>query len=151
MRFAITAAAGLLYATSALAQQPVVPPPGPLPMFAADLDQIHWTKLPGTPLDAAWLIGNGSEPGVYIQLVRWPPHTQLKAHSHPDDRYVVVLRGTFYHGFNDRFDEAKLEKRPSGTFFTEPKGVRHFGATRDEGTILYFVGHGPTALLNPEQ
>ena len=144
---AFTAAAGLLYATSAFAQPPVAPTPGPLPIFAVDL---HWTRLPGTLLEAATLAGSRSQPGLYIQLVRWPPHTNLKAHSHPDDRYAVVLRGTFYHGFGDGFDEANLEKRPSGTFFTEPKGVRHFGATKSEGAVLYFVGNGPTAIMDPE-
>lgn len=151
MRAAITAAAGLLYATSALAQQPVEPGSGPVAISAVELDQMHWTALAGTPLDATMLVGKGSEPGLYIQLVRWPPHTSLKAHSHPDDRYVVVLRGTFYHGFSDRFDETRLDKRPAGTFFTEPKGVRHFGATKDEGAVLYFVGNGPTAILDPER
>lgn len=145
------ATAGLLVAASAFAQEPVVSTTGPLPITDVELDHVQWTRVPFTPVESAMLVGRGSEPGLYIQLVRWPPHTSLKAHSHPDDRYAIVLKGTFYHGFSDRFDEAKLEKRPSGTFFTEPKGVRHFGATRDEGTVLMFVGTGPTAIVDPEK
>ena len=76
--------------------------------------------------------------------MRWPPHTINKAHSHPDDRYVVIVSGTFYHGYGDKFDAGKLELRPAGSFFTEPAGLRHFGITKDEGTILYFVGTGPS-------
>ena len=96
-------------------------------------------------------MGDRAKPGLYIQLVRWPPHATLKAHSHPDDRYVMVLRGTFYHGIGEKFDESKLEARPAGSFFTEPKGVRHFGMTKDEGTILYFVGTGPSTTDNLEK
>jgi uncharacterized RmlC-like cupin family protein len=88
---------------------------------------------------------------LYIQLVRWPPHTINKAHSHPDDRYAFVVSGTFYHGYGERFDEGKLEARPAGSFFTEPARLRHFGVTRDEGVILYFVGTGPSTNDDPEK
>ena len=50
-----------------------------------------------------------------------------------------------------KFDESKLEARPAGSFFTEPKGVRHFGMTKDEGVVLYFVGTGPSTTDNLEK
>jgi hypothetical protein len=62
----------------------------------------------------------------------------------------MVLRGTFYHGIAEKFDESKLEAPAVGTFFTE-KGVRHFGMTKDEGTVLYFVGAGPSTTDNLEK
>jgi len=96
-------------------------------------------------------VGDRAKPGLYIQLVRWPPHTINKAHSHPDDRYAVVLTGTFYHGYGDKFDASKLEKRSTGTYFTEPARLRHFGITKDEGAVLYFVGTGPSTTDDPEK
>ena len=63
----------------------------------------------------------------------------------------MVLRGTFYHGIGEKFDESKLEERPAGSFFTEPKGVRQFGIPKDEGTVLYFVGTGPSTTDNLEK
>jgi hypothetical protein len=41
--------------------------------------------------------------------------------------------------------------RPAGSFLTEPKGARHFGMTKDEGVVLYFVGTGPTTTDNLEK
>ena len=127
-------------------QQAVTIGPGdPKSWFAIPPDHILWLKNnDGSPRENAYLIGQGNKPGLYIQLVRWPPHTTARAHSHPDDRYVVVLSGTFYHGRGDKFDANQLEKRSTGTFFTEPGGVGHFGATKDEGVVLYFVGTGPS-------
>jgi quercetin dioxygenase-like cupin family protein len=127
-------------------QQAVTTGPGDLKSwFAIPPDHILWSKNnDGSPRENAYLIGQGNKPGLYIQLVRWPPHTTATAHSHPDDRYVVVLSGTLYHGRGDKFDVNKLEKRSTGTFFTEPGGVGHFGATNDEGVVLYFVGTGPS-------
>ena len=113
---------------------------------------MDWKKSPdGSGREFSTLVGDRSKPGMYIQLVRWPAHAIYKAHSHPDDRYAVVLSGTFYHGYGDKFDESKLERRPTGSFFTEPARLRHFGVTKDEGTILYFVGTGPSTNDDPEK
>lgn len=108
------------------------------------LDQMKWIKQDDTDRVFAYPAGDRSKPGLYIQLVKWPPHTTAKAHSHPDERYGVVLSGTFYLGHGDKFDGNKLEKLSSGAFFSEPPGSAHFGATKDEGTVLYFVGMGPS-------
>ena len=139
--------------TRCLAQQFPIAPGGELPVAAIALDKMPWVKIPGISAsqDFATIVGDRAKPGLYIQLVRWPPHAVLKAHSHPDDRYVIVLSGTFYHGIADKFDESKLEARPAGSFFTEPKGVRHFGVTKDEGVVLYFVGTGPSTTDNLEK
>ena len=141
-----------LLAKPCLAQQFPVAPGGELPIAAIELDKMPWTRIVGIgPQEFATIVGDRAKPGLYIQLVRWPPHAILKAHSHPDDRYVMVLSGTFYHGIADKFDERKLEARPAGSFFTEPKGVRHFGMTKDEGVVLYFVGTGPSTTHNLEK
>jgi quercetin dioxygenase-like cupin family protein len=138
-----------LFATPCLAQQFPVTPGSELPIASIELDKMPWTRIPGIgPAEEfATIVGDRAKPGLYIQLVRWPPHATLKAHSHPDDRYVMVLRGTFYHGIGEKFDESKLETRPAGSFFTEPKGVRHFGMTKDEEAVLYFVGTGPSGCI----
>ncbi len=113
--------------------------------FAIPPDQIKWTKLDdGTGRAIAYLIGDPAKSGQYIFVVRWPPRTQSKAHLHTDNRYAVVLSGTFYLGHGNKFDANNLERLYSGTFYTEPVGVAHFGATKDEGAVLYYVGSGPS-------
>ena len=141
-----------LLATPCFAQPFPLLPGGELPVASIDLDKMPWKKIPGFGAqEFATIVGDRAKPGLYIQLVRWPPHAVLKAHSHPDDRYVTVLRGRFYHGIAEKFDESKLEARPQGSFFTEPKGVRHFGMTKDDEVVLYFVGTGPSTTDNLEK
>jgi uncharacterized RmlC-like cupin family protein len=147
LRIASAFAVGLIVSTTCLAQQPA-PPPTAVAPFAVELDKIQWTKG-AEGRDYATLVGDRSKPGLYIQLVRWPAHAINKAHSHPDNRYAVVLKGTFYHGYGDKYDANKLEVRPVGSFFTEPARMRHYGITKDEPVILYFVGMGPST--NDEQ
>lgn len=151
-RLAMVLAFGLLISSPGLAQQAATSPPSAVVPFAVELDKMPWIKSPdGSGRELATLVGDRAKPGLYIQLVRWPPHMINKAHAHPDDRYAVVLSGMFYHGYGDKFDEGRLEARPAGSFFTEPARVRHFGVTKDEGTILYFVGTGPSTNDDPEK
>ena len=147
LRAALAFVLALLVSTCCLAQQPV-PASGVVAPYAIELDKIQWTKGPDGR-DFATLVGDRTKPGMYIQLVRWPPNAINKAHSHPDNRYAVVLQGKFYHGYGEKFDASKLEERPLGSFFTEPARMRHYGITKGEGTILYFVGMGPST--NDEQ
>jgi len=109
-----------LLSTPCLAQQFPIAPGGELPIAAIELEKMPWTRIPGIgpAQEFATIVGDRAKPGLYIQLVRWPPHAVLKAHSHPDDRYVMVLRGTFYHGIGEKVDESKLEDRQAGSFFT---------------------------------
>src|ERR1700730_12420822 len=135
-RLVLALALGLLGSTSGFAQQSASPPPTSLAPYGIELDKLSWKNSPdGSGRELATVVGDRSKPGLYIQLVRWPPHTIYKAHSHPDDRYAVVLSGTFYHGYGEKYDEGKLERRSTGSFFTEPARVRHFGETKDDGTV----------------
>ncbi len=94
----------------------------------------------------AYLFGHPSQPGPYIYATKWPPHSQALAHKHPDARYAVVLEGVHYIGYGEKYDAAKLHRHTAGTWFTEPANQGHFGLTRDEGTVLYFYGMGPSAF-----
>jgi Aminoglycoside 3-N-acetyltransferase len=44
-----------------------------------------------------------------------------------------------------KLDESKLEARPAGSFFTEPRGVRHFRMTKDE--VAFKCQIIPAAIL----
>ncbi len=94
----------------------------------------------------AYLLGHPSKPGPYIYATKWPPHSKALAHKHPDSRYAMVLQGVHYIGYGEKYDEAKLNRHTPGTWFTEPANQGHFGLTKDEGTVLYFYGMGPSAF-----
>jgi hypothetical protein len=106
-------------------------------------DQIVWHKTP-TGRELAYLHGHPDKPGPYLYLVKWPPHNKALAHTHPDERYGMVLSGTHYIGYGERFDEKKLHAHPAGSYFTEPANTAHFGMTKSEGAVLYFYGIGPS-------
>lgn len=114
-------------------------------------DITYKAALAGTP-EVAVLFGDPSKPGVYVVRVRVPSGLKLMPHWHPDEvRTVVVLSGTFLHGYGERWDEAKLKVHPPGTFFSEPFKAPHFAWAKEGEVVLQITATGPTATTNIEQ
>lgn len=91
------------------------------------------------------LKGDPSETGVYTIMLRVPPHTQIAAHSHRDDRVATVISGTWRIGYGDKFDESKLKALPPGSFYTEPPGQNHFAETANDPVVVQITGFGPSS------
>jgi quercetin dioxygenase-like cupin family protein len=108
------------------------------------------TSTPGAQVgvtEQSRLVGDPSKPGAYVYRNKFPPNNKTQPHSHPDSRTYTVLSGTWYVGFGDKFDEAKLIALPAGTFYAEPAGVPHFVATKKDGAVVQTSGTGPTRLI----
>jgi hypothetical protein len=90
----------------------------------------------------AYLRGDSSKGGDWIDRVKIPGGARVRAHTHPDDEIVTVIEGTWYLGLGDRFDETKLKACPAGSFIVIPGGVSHFLATKDGPVIVQVSGQG---------
>ncbi|MSO82088.1 MAG: hypothetical protein EXQ53_02160 [Acidobacteria bacterium] len=90
------------------------------------------------------LKGDPAKPGLYTLMLRAGPGLRIQAHSHGDDRVATVLKGTWYFGYGDRFNEAALQALEAGSYYTEPPNVAHFAMTKEE-VILQIVGTGPSS------
>jgi anti-sigma factor ChrR (cupin superfamily) len=90
----------------------------------------------------AYLSGDSSKGGDWIDRVKIPGGARVLAHTHPDDEVVTVIEGTWYLGVGERFDETKLKGYPAGSFILIPADVPHFLATRDGPVIVQASGHG---------
>ena len=88
--------------------------------------------------------GDPAKAGLYTLLLRAGPNLRIQAHSHGDDRVATVLKGTWYFGYGDRFDEAALRALEPGSFYTEPPNVTHFAMTKEE-VVIQIVGTGPSS------
>jgi quercetin dioxygenase-like cupin family protein len=137
---AIAASTMLSVVPSALAQSEL--PPGALRITP---DELRWGpgRVPGHEI--APLIGASNRPGVYVERVRFPANAVSQPHSHPEARSYVVISGTWYVGYGDSYDSAKLKALPPGSFYTEPANVTHFSLTKDEPVVVQISGDGPSA------
>jgi quercetin dioxygenase-like cupin family protein len=120
----------------------------PAPTEAATTAGVPWAPLPALPPGAriAAMQGSSSKPGPYVVRVQFPPNYRVPAHSHSDNRTYTVLSGTLYEAKGATFDEARLERKPAGSFEFYVAGDRHFDATGNDGVVLQIQGYGPSAL-----
>jgi quercetin dioxygenase-like cupin family protein len=94
-------------------------------------------------MEQANLVGNPSKHGPYTLRLKFPAGYKLAPHTHPDDREVTILSGTWYIGYGQQFDEAALKALRAGSFYTEPANVAHFIAIK-EPVIIQVRGTGPS-------
>ena len=105
---------------------------------------ITYKGLPGAPQHVT-LFGNSSQPGLYVDRIRFPPGMKVMPHWHPDTvRTVLVMSGTFYFAVGEQWDESKLKAYPAGTLYSEPAKTPHFAWAKDGEVILQVTAIGPT-------
>jgi quercetin dioxygenase-like cupin family protein len=119
---------------------------------AADLDpkainiqlpkDIKWMPS-GTGAEQAILVGDPSKPGLYVVLQKWLPHNNSRPHSHPNDRYITVLKGTWWVNTGANYDPAGFKPIPTGSFVVHYGGQIHYDGAKDEECVLQIVGMGP--------
>jgi pimeloyl-ACP methyl ester carboxylesterase len=96
-------------------------------------------------IETVVLKGDPNKEGVYTIMLRVPPHTQIAAHSHQDDRVATVISGIWHIGYGEKFDGSKLQALPPGSFYTEPPSQAHFAETGDEAVVVQITGFGPSS------
>ena len=116
--------------------------------------EIRWIPIPGGQgAKFAAVLGDPSKPGPYVIRVMFPPHVMDTPHTHPNDRYVTVLSGTWYAGTGPAFDPAAATPMPAGSVMFHPGCAAHWdGSAGDDGAVVQItgMGPGPTLPLDPK-
>jgi hypothetical protein len=113
-------------------------------------DKIAWKQTsPGS--QQAVLAGNPSKPGPYVVLNKWLAGNHMsRPHFHPNDRFIMVLKVTWWMGTGDRFDPAGTVPVPAGTFVTHFAKQVHYDGSKDEEVVLLITGEGPATSTRVE-
>jgi len=98
-------------------------------------------RMPG--VSVAIVAGDPAR-GAYTMRVRFAPNVKVPPHTHPDERTVTVLSGTYLFATGERFDAASLRPYAAGTVIIVPAGVAHFVGAGDGEVTLQESGIGPT-------
>jgi hypothetical protein len=105
-------------------------------------NQINWVEQPSGASQAI-VAGDITKPGMYVELVRWHAHHFSHPHFHPNDRFIMVLSGTWWVGTGTKFDPDNTVAMPAGTFVTHYGKQIHYDGAKDEDAVLEIVGEGP--------
>jgi quercetin dioxygenase-like cupin family protein len=116
-------------------------------------DQIDWKSPPGDNrgVQTAVMTGDPSQPGLYIVLTKWLAGNHFShPHFHPHDRFITVLKGTWWVGSGTKYDPGATVPMPAGTFVTHYGQQIHFDGAKDEDAVLLIVGLGPATSTPAE-
>jgi hypothetical protein len=72
--------------------------------------------------------------------------THARPHFHPNDRFITVLKGTWWVGTGTKFDPDSTKPMPAGTFVTHFGKQVHYDGAKDEEAVLLIVGEGPATI-----
>jgi len=103
--------------------------------------------FPGTTLNVA---GDPDKPGIYVIYRRFKPGEMTRPHIHNQDRFVTVLKGTWWTGEGDVFAPATAVPIKAGGFMFHPKGLHHYDGAKDEEVIVQIAGMGPVTTTSTE-
>eukprot|EP01037_Dinobryon_pediforme_P017708 gene17708-17922_t len=87
--------------------------------------EIRWITIPGgLGAKYAVVLGDPTKPGLYVVRAIFPPHVMDTPHTHPNDRYVTVLSGTWFTGTGPTFDVSTAVPLTAGSVMFHPGGAR---------------------------
>ena len=106
-------------------------------------DQIPWQRSAAGTSETAVLLGDPSKPGLYIQMYKWLPGNMSRPHWHPNDRYITVLKGTWWVGTGDKFAPDTTVPVPTGSSVIHYGKEIHYDGAKDGEVWLLMSGEGP--------
>ncbi|HXH24497.1 MAG TPA: cupin domain-containing protein, partial [Vicinamibacterales bacterium] len=116
------------------------------PFVRVRFDSLQWRPTEGNTLgvETAVVEGDPSKPGFYLTINHFPAGVMSRPHYHPDERYIIVLRGTWYTGEGEAFRPDQTVPLKPGDFMRHPAGGPHYDGALDEDTWVAISGYGPT-------
>jgi quercetin dioxygenase-like cupin family protein len=151
INMAIAAALGLSLVSAISAQKPPLPYHGQGHIMVRPT-QLEWKPVPSMAPGAtmALIEGDLSSERPFTFRLRLPDGYRIAPHTHPAYERVTVLSGTFHFAHGERFDRARTQALPPGSFAVMPPGAPMYGYAEGE-TVIQLHGQGPWAIeyLNP--
>jgi quercetin dioxygenase-like cupin family protein len=115
-------------------------------------DTIKWRDPTGAaPVNQAILHGDPTKPGLYVVMNRFKPGAFSRPHFHPNDRFITVIKGTWYVGTGNKWDKDATIAVKEGGFVTHFGKEVHYDGAKEEETWLIIVGEGPATLTRVEE
>jgi hypothetical protein len=89
--------------------------------------------------------------GFYVYRNRFGPHQTSKPHYHDKDRWVTVIKGTWYGGEGDVWNPDTMIPIKAGGFQYHQGGMHHYdGSCDDQEVIVQIMGYGPVKTIQTE-
>ena len=112
---------------------------------------IKFVRNPAGTQETAVLFGDPAKPGPYVIRLRWLPGNMSRPHFHPNDRFFVVISGTWWLGTGEKYDPNSTVPVPAGTYVIHHAGQVHYDGAKDEPAVIQVWGMGPATSTPAEK
>jgi hypothetical protein len=144
-----TAAFALVVTTvSLIGQAPAAPAQRPPVKPLVDADNKR--MMPEQGLVSTTVFGDPSKPGIYVIRNRFAPGITSRPHFHDQDRFVTVIKGTWWTDEGDVFRADKMVPIKEGGFMYHPANYHHYDGAKDEEVVVQIMGMGPVKTVQTE-
>jgi quercetin dioxygenase-like cupin family protein len=97
-----------------------------------------------------FIVGDETKPGVYVYRNTFPPGQTSRPHYHTGDRYVTVIKGTWWTGEGDVYQPDKMVPIHEGGFMFHPAGYHHYDGAKDTPVTVQIIGVGRIETIQTE-
>ena len=100
------------------------------------------------------LYGDPNKPGIYAVQITFAPGRGSRPHYHDQDRFVTVIKGTWYVALgpdSDTYAPEKMTAMKAGSFVFHPAFGHQYDMAKDEEAVVRIIGMGPVKTINLEQ
>jgi hypothetical protein len=112
---------------------------------------IKWVRNKAGTNEQAVLFGDPSKSGPYVVRIKWLPGNMSRPHFHPNDRFFVVLSGTWWTGTGETFDPDATVPIPAGSYVYHRAQRIHYDGAKDEEVVIQVWGIGPATSTPAEK
>ena len=135
---------------SLVGQAPAAPAPQRAPVKPL-VDADNKRMAPEQGLVSTTVFGDPSKPGMYVIRNRFAPGITSRPHFHDQDRFVTVIKGTWWTDEGDVFRPDKMVPIKQGGFMYHPANYHHYdGSQGDEEVVVQIMGMGPVKTVQTE-
>jgi hypothetical protein len=110
-------------------------------------DKITWVRNAAGTNEQAILFGDPEKEGPYVIRLRWLPGNMSRPHFHQNDRFFVVISGTWWLGSGETFDPDSTVPVPAGTYVIHKAKQPHYDGAKDEEAVIQVWGMGPATSI----
>ena len=98
------------------------------------------------------VFGSANQQGFYITRNRFAPNNTSRPHYHTMDRWVTVIKGTWYGGRGKVFRPKEMVPMPPGSVMYHPAYFIHYDGSQDgQEVIVQIQGYGPVQTVQVEE
>jgi quercetin dioxygenase-like cupin family protein len=97
--------------------------------------------------------GDPTKPGMYVVQNTFAPGRTSRPHYHDQDRYITVIKGTWWVSLGpeaDVYDPTKMVAMKAGSYVFHPAFGHHYDGAKDEEAVVRIMGMGPVATKQLE-